>query len=211
MCFVVQNHLGKGARCAPPLHPPGRGSVRGLTPSRASRTYRRSITRGRLRSPCTHRSFQEDQGLSRPLKPTRTIWPLHHQSGERSCSPDTPMRTSSRPLHGDDFIETKGREHSRYPSLEPSHRLGDALPQDPRPTLRGLDAAIASALNPIRSVAPPLNPLANGHARRRHTTVFRPLGTWHLLTPAGCGYRSDKACASGTWLLCLPKNIRGAQ
>ncbi len=32
MCFVVQNHLGKGARGAPPLHPPGRGSVRGSTP-----------------------------------------------------------------------------------------------------------------------------------------------------------------------------------
>ena len=131
MCFVVQNHLGKGARCAPPLHPPGRGSVRGLTPSRANRTYRRSITRGRLRSPCTHRSFQEDQGLSRPLKPTRTVWPLHHQSGERSCSPDTPMTTSWRPtfrsLDARHFMETTssrpGREHFiAILALEPSHR-----------------------------------------------------------------------------------------
>ncbi len=117
MCFVVQNHLGKGARCAPPSHPPGRGSVKGLTPSRASRTYRRSITRGRLRSPCTHRSLQEDQGPSSPLKPTRTVWPLHHQSVERSCSPNTPMTTSWRRFHRD-----QGRKLSRYPSLEPSHR-----------------------------------------------------------------------------------------
>ena len=29
--------------------------ARTVNPSRASRTYRRSITRGRLRSPCTHR------------------------------------------------------------------------------------------------------------------------------------------------------------
>lgn len=92
MCFVVQNHLGKGARCAPPLHPPGLGSVRALSPSRASRTYRRSFTRGRLRSPCTHRH------------------------GGRACPQDP------SPFHGDDFIETKGKEHSRCPSLEPSHR-----------------------------------------------------------------------------------------
>lgn len=94
--------------------------------------------------------------LSTCTEPCTNVWPSDHQpafaeaklrlragrSGERSCSPDTPMRTSSRPLHGDDFIETKGRELSRCPSLEPSHRLGDALPQDPQPTLRGLDAAI---------------------------------------------------------------------
>ena len=107
----------QGGRCAPPLHPPGRGSVGALNPSRASGTYRRSITRGRLRSPCTHRSFQEDQGLSRPLKPTRNVWPLHHQSGVRSCSPDTPMTISWRRLHRD-----QERELSRCPSLEPSHR-----------------------------------------------------------------------------------------
>ena len=32
MCFVVQNHLGKGARCAPPLHPPGLWLLQGIEP-----------------------------------------------------------------------------------------------------------------------------------------------------------------------------------
>ena len=81
--------------------------------------------------------------LSTCTEPCTSVWPSDHQSGERSCSPDTPMRTSSRPLHGDDFIETKGREHSRCPSLEPSHRpRSGSHPLEPRPTLRGLDAAL---------------------------------------------------------------------
>lgn len=134
MCFVVQNHLGKGARCAPPLHPPGRGSVRGFTPSKASRTYRRSITRGRLRSPCTHRSKtfhglrKPDQpcagwipppyrrwitlgGLSPPPNPAYRTWripspptPNHAQSTARLT-----RATPWRPCHGDDFIETNRR------------------------------------------------------------------------------------------------------
>lgn len=33
MCFVVQNHLGKGARCAPPLHPPGLWLRQGIQPT----------------------------------------------------------------------------------------------------------------------------------------------------------------------------------
>lgn len=32
MCFVVQNHLGKGARCTPPLHPPGLWLLQGIEP-----------------------------------------------------------------------------------------------------------------------------------------------------------------------------------
>ena len=32
MCFVLQNHLGKGARCAPPLHPPGLWLLQGIEP-----------------------------------------------------------------------------------------------------------------------------------------------------------------------------------
>ena len=32
MCGVVHRNLGKEARCAPPLHPSGSGSVRGSTP-----------------------------------------------------------------------------------------------------------------------------------------------------------------------------------
>ena len=145
MCFVVQNYLGKGTRCAFPLHPSRRGPVRGLTPSRAIRTYRRSITRGRLRSPCTHRSFQEEQGLSRPLKPTRRAWrsasppaPNHARTSGRPITnqgsvpapTDTPMTTSWRPtfpsLDARHVMETissrPGRKHFLAAlALEPSH------------------------------------------------------------------------------------------
>lgn len=32
------------------------------------------------------------KGARRPLwNPLHNVWPLYHQSGERSCSPDTPM------------------------------------------------------------------------------------------------------------------------
>ena len=69
----------QGGRCAPPLHPPGRGSVRALNPSRAIRTYRRSITRGRLRSPCTHRHG----GVPSPKTPAHsmeaTSWRRFHR------------------------------------------------------------------------------------------------------------------------------------
>ena len=158
MCFVVQNHLGKGARCAPPLHPPGRGSVRGSTPSQSQQNVS-PFNHSRETSLSLHPSILSggsgaiapletlSQGLETCLstctEPCTNVWPSDHQSRERSCSPDTPMRTSSRPLHGDDFIETKGREHSRCPSLEPSHRpRSGSHPLEPRPTLRGLDAAL---------------------------------------------------------------------
>jgi len=95
----------QGARCALPLHPSGCGSVMALSHFGASRTYRRSITRGRLRSPCTHRSKtlrglkEPDQpcaywmppscrrwiapgGLSPPPNPARQTW--------RIASPPTP-------------------------------------------------------------------------------------------------------------------------
>ena len=44
MCGVLHRNLGKGARCALPLHPSGLGSSWVLNPSRAIRTFRRSIT-----------------------------------------------------------------------------------------------------------------------------------------------------------------------
>ena len=116
--FCSTKPLGKGARCAPPLHPPGCGFDQALSHPKP-KTYRRFTTRRRLRSPCTHRSFQEDQGLSRPLNPTRNLWPLHYQSGERSCCPRYPH---------DQFLETtswrRGRELSRIPSFDPTHRAG---------------------------------------------------------------------------------------
>lgn len=47
----------------------------------------------RLRSPCTHRSG----GYRAPLNPLASVWPLHHQSGERSCCPRYPHVHSWRP------------------------------------------------------------------------------------------------------------------
>ena len=149
MCGVLHRNLGKGARCALPLHPSGLGSSWVLNPSRAIRTYRRSITRGRLRSPCTHRSFQEDQRLSHPwnheqgletclstcTEPCTNVWPSDHQSGERSCSHRYPH---------DHFMETISsrpeREHF-IAALPWSHPIEQGLscPLHPRPPLRRLE------------------------------------------------------------------------
>jgi hypothetical protein len=38
MCVVVQHHLGKGSRCAPPLHPPGHGPDQGIEPIPSQQT-----------------------------------------------------------------------------------------------------------------------------------------------------------------------------
>lgn len=65
MCFVVQNHLGKGAAARPRCIPQAMALSGHLTRSRAIRPYRRSTTRGRLRSPCTHRL----EGVPAPKTP----------------------------------------------------------------------------------------------------------------------------------------------
>ena len=44
MCVVEQHHLGKGARCAPPLHAPGLWRFPASSRISASKTYRHSIT-----------------------------------------------------------------------------------------------------------------------------------------------------------------------
>lgn len=111
----------QGGRCAPPLHPPGRGSSRVLNPFQSHRPYRRSTTRGRLRSPCTHRlggrscpqdprPFHGDQEGS-----VRAALPWSHPTDQRACrtpwNPDQPcadwmpIRVFAprypRPFHGD--------------------------------------------------------------------------------------------------------------
>ena len=57
MCVVLQHHLGKGTRCASPLHPPGLCLIQGIEPfmSQHDRIVGQPLAR-RLRSPCTHRS-----------------------------------------------------------------------------------------------------------------------------------------------------------
>lgn len=110
MCFVVQNHLGKGTRCAPPLHPPGRGSFRALSPFQSHQTVSPvNHSRGRLRSPCTLRSGGYRAALNPlagpgelPLHPAphhaQASCPLDRQSRERSCCPRYPH---------DHFMETR--------------------------------------------------------------------------------------------------------
>jgi len=101
MCVVLQHHLGKGARCAPPLHPPGRGSSRALNPFQSQKIV----------SPINHSQGLE-KCLSTCTEPCTNVWPSDHQSGERSCSHRYPH---------DHFMETissrPGRELSRYPCL----------------------------------------------------------------------------------------------
>ena len=85
-------HLGKGARCALPLHPSGCGSSRALNP------------------------FQSHQIVS-PINHSRETSLSQHPSTWRAFLPPRPQTISWRRLHRD-----HGREHSRCPSLEPSHR-----------------------------------------------------------------------------------------
>ena len=115
----------QGGRCAPPLHPPSHGSCRGLTPSRASGTYHRSITRRAWRSPSPPAPNHGSSELSRSPEP--------HSQGDFALpapidlagvpapkTPDHSMEaTSSRPRTG---------AHRRCPSLEPSHRAKGVHP-----------------------------------------------------------------------------------
>lgn len=135
LCSVVQNSLARGPAARPRCIPPASGSSWALNPIQSHRSYRRSTTRGRLRSPCTHRSFQEDQGLSRPLEPLTGLGdvPLHpapqpctngcpfdHQSGERSCSHRYPH---------EDFIQTISWRPT-FRSLEARHVIEAGFTRD---------------------------------------------------------------------------------
>lgn len=113
MCVVVQHHLGKGTRCAPPLHPPSLWLVSGYRTHHPARERFAAQPRARrLRSPCTH----DQRGYRAPLKPTRRTWrrpsppaPNHGQpdarlitdQGSVTATPDTPMTISWRRLHRD--------------------------------------------------------------------------------------------------------------
>lgn len=129
----------QGDRCAPPLHPPARGSYRASSPLRSQQTVSPvNHSARRLRSPCTHRS----RGLSRPpephsqdletclstcTEPCTTGCPLDRQSWARSCSPDTPMTISWRRLHRD---QGKGAFALPFPGPTPS-TWGPSAPRPP--------------------------------------------------------------------------------
>lgn len=130
--------LARGPAARPRCIPPTSGSFRALNPFQSHRSYRRSTTRGRLRSPCTHRSFQEDHGAIAPLGTTRKAWrlasppaPNHARTSGRPITnqgsvpapPDTPMTISWRRFHRDQ----EGSFRATL-SLEPSHRAGAFVP-----------------------------------------------------------------------------------
>jgi len=109
---------------------------------------------GSLRAPVASPRPWLCQGID-PIQSQQNVSPFHHSretslslhpSTWRAFLPPRPLTTPLRPLHGD-----QRGEHSRYPSLEPSHRPKSVShPLEPRPTLRGLDAAILPKMDHSR-------------------------------------------------------------
>lgn len=87
MCFVVQNHLGKGALRAPVASPtPWRAS--GIEPSLRQRTVSPvHITHRAWRRPSPPATNMDQGGYLAILKPTRKETPLslHPSTKGRSC------------------------------------------------------------------------------------------------------------------------------
>lgn len=124
-------HLGKGTRCAFPLHPSGHWLFLGIrTHCRASRTYHRSITR---------RALEHCRSTLHPNH-ARNVWPFDHQSGELSSSHRYPHdhfmeTTSSRAKGVPALVQSVTRKEAFHSSLalEPSLRPeGVSPPPDPR-------------------------------------------------------------------------------
>ena len=119
--------LGKGTRCASPLHPPGHGSSRALNPTRASRPYRRSIPRRE-----TSLSLHPSTWCGVPAPKT----PDHDMEA-------TDMETNA--LRGPWMLRHLDRrsDHSQgsIAPWNPDQEENFALPPwtSHRPTLRGLD------------------------------------------------------------------------
>lgn len=146
MCCTT-THLGKGARCAPPLHPPGRGSSRALNPFQSQQIVS-PINHSRETSLSLHPSILSGRsGAIAPHESTRRAWrrasppaPNHARTSGRPITnqgsvpapTDTPMTISWRRLHRDH----EGSFRATL-SLEPSHRAGAFVP-------------LASLTNPAR-------------------------------------------------------------
>ena len=159
MCVVVPHILARGPAARPRCIPPAIGSLRALNPFLSQETV----------SPVNH---SRETSLSL------------HPSTWRAFLPPRPLTISWRRLHRD-----QEREHivAALP-MDPSHRpKGVSHPLEPRPTLRGLDAASVSTLNPIRGLSCPLNPSTpapnHGHfeprrvCRRRVVFSYAAIGS----------------------------------
>ncbi len=141
MCVVVQHHLGKGTRCAFPLHPSGLGSSWVSNPSRASGTYHRSITRRAWRHPSPPAPNHGSSELSRSPEP-------HSQGDFALPAPidlgGVPAPKGPRPFHGGDFIETMEGSASPLPFL------GTFLPSKGHSTPRNPDQPSADWMLPAQ-------------------------------------------------------------
>lgn len=97
---------------------------------------------------CVSRCIPSDHVSFRALSPARDNRTFSRSITNREsvpATPNTPMRISSRPLHGDDFIENKGRScpcaiQTRkgtvaQPFLGTIPSTKGASPLEPRPTL----------------------------------------------------------------------------
>ena len=87
MCVVVPHDLGKGTRCAPPLHPLGIGENWVLSPTIAIKTYRRFTTRRAWRFPSPPAPNHGSKGISQPLEThsREMSLSLHPSIKGRSC------------------------------------------------------------------------------------------------------------------------------
>ena len=113
----------QGGRCAPPLHPPSRGSFGALNPIQSQKIVSPiNHSAGGLRSPCTHRL------------------------GGRSCPQDP------RPCHGGHFMETNPARFGCPPSCR-RWITPKGLSPPPNPARRTLRIASPPTPNHAQSTA----------------------------------------------------------
>lgn len=193
----------QGDRCAPPLHPPGRGSVRALNPCRSQQTVS-PVNHSRETSLSLHPSIPSGgpEAIA-PLNPLAPSGRCTTNPGSVPATPDTPMTISWRPtLRGLDAATSwrrprrdQGGEHSCCPSLEPSHRpRGASHPLEPRPTLRQLDVVTVLPLNHNQGTA------------RRHPEAWRASAHGSLRLPSMLQSR-----AWDCYHKSLPRRVRTVQ
>ena len=152
MCFVVQNYLGKGTRCAFPLHPSRRGSDRGSTPCKSQQNvspFNHSQGLEKCLSTCTepcmhgcpskHHHFMETNPARigyRHLAEDGSLSGVYHH-------PQTQLiRLGEFPLHRHRTMHNQAARLTRATPWRPCH--GDDFIETNR---RGLDRATEAPLS----------------------------------------------------------------
>ena len=157
------------------------------------------MARGLLRTPVASPRPWLCQGID-PIQSQQNVSPFNHSretslslhpSTWRAFLPPRPLTTPLRPLHGD-----QGREHSRCPSLEPSHRpmslrapwnpdqpCADWMPPSCRRwiTLGGLSPPPNPARRTWRLASPPTPNHAQSTARLISTTPWGPFHGYDVI------------------------------